>query len=176
METAIGGFGKHYASMYQGSMIGAGAVVFAVMGYVIANQVPDAEMRMVVELNPKLLGFILGEAESAVAGAIEFLCAADCGSRTKAQEGSRLVRQGEFLYWVVNGQKYRKMQDPARRREQNREAKRRERAKKNGSVSQAYKVVEAAFVKADGDGDLKKADAIAARGLKAVSPFDEEEE
>ena len=34
-------FGKHFASMYEGSLVGSGPVVFAVMGYVIANQKPD---------------------------------------------------------------------------------------------------------------------------------------
>ncbi len=125
-----GNFGKHYSSMYLGSMIGAGAVVFAVMGYVISNQVPNFEGDMIVELNPKLLGFILGEPPEDVASAITFLCSPDPGSRTKTEDGKRLLRDGEFSYVVVNGRQYRAMGDPARRREQNREAKRRERRNK----------------------------------------------
>src|ERR1700742_1263807 len=40
-ERSILGFvsfyGKHYAGMYEGSMVGKGAIAFALMGYVIAN-------------------------------------------------------------------------------------------------------------------------------------------
>ncbi len=65
-EETVVGFGKHHASMYTGSLVGKGAEVFAVMGYVIANMKPrrageNGEWRMVVEMNPKLLAFILGE-------------------------------------------------------------------------------------------------------------------
>lgn len=125
-------YGKHFAAMYEGSMVGAGAVVFAVMGYVIANAVPDRKVGMQVELNPKLLAFILGEKQDEIEKAIRFLCAPDKESRTKAEEGRRLVRIGQFSYRVVNGAKYRAMRDEEKRREQNREAKRRERSKKNG--------------------------------------------
>lgn len=122
-------YGKHFASMYEGSMVGAGAVVFAVMGYIIANAVPDRTVGTQVELNPKLLAFILGEKEADVAKAIEFLCTPDGNSRTKEEQGRRLVRLGQFSYRVVNGAKYRAMRDEEKRREQNREAKRRERLK-----------------------------------------------
>lgn len=111
-------------------MIGAGALVFAVMGYVIANQVLDAEVGSQVELNPKLLSFILGESESDVAGAIAFLCKKDEKSRTPDCDGRRLVKLGEYSYRVVNGAKYAKMRNEDDRRRQNREAKRRERANK----------------------------------------------
>ncbi len=121
---------KHYGSMYQGSMIGAGALVFAVMGYVIANQVPDAVVGAQVELNPKLLSFILGESEADVAAAIKFLCAEDPKSRTPELKGKRLVQLGEYAYQVVNGEKYAKMRNEDDRRRQNREAQRRYRAKK----------------------------------------------
>ena len=166
------GFGKHFARMYQGSMIGAGAVVFAVMGYVIANQSPGAGAgmepeKLYCELNPKLLAFILGEPEESVANAIEFLCRPDPGSRTKEEDGRRLVRVGQFAYWVVNGRRYRGMRDPERRREQNREAKRRERkARKTAAQLRAENDVrERAFVQADGDGNVEAADRIAAEGL-----------
>lgn len=122
-------YGKHFASMYEGSMVGAGAVVFAVMGYIIANAVPDRTVGTQVELNPKLIAFILGEKQSDVEKAIEFLCAPDLSSRTKSEQGRRLIRLGQFSYRVVNGEKYRAMRDEEKRREQNREAKHRERLK-----------------------------------------------
>lgn len=113
-------------------MIGAGAVTFAVMGYVIANGIPDRTVGMQVELNPKLLAFILGESEKDVAVAIEKLCEPDKQSRTKAADGRRLVRLGEFSYQVVNGAAYREIRNEEARREQNRDAKRRERSRKRG--------------------------------------------
>jgi len=114
-------------------MVGAGALAFAVMGYVIANQAPEVGgtgERLTVELNPRLLGFILGEKESDVEGAIDFLCEPDVNSRSNGEDGRRLVKVGTFEYWVVNGRKYREWGGIERRREQNREAKRRERSKK----------------------------------------------
>lgn len=110
-------------------MVGAGAAVFAVMGYVIANAVPDRTVGTQVELNPKLIAFILGESQKEVEKAIEFLCQPDPESRTKVEQGRRLIRLGQFDYKVVNGEKYRAMRDEEKRREQNREAKRREREK-----------------------------------------------
>lgn len=125
-------YGKHFASLYEGSMVGAGAVVFAVWGYVIAKQEPDKKMGSQVRLNPKLLAAIIGESEQDVEKAIKFLCAADPQSTTKGQSGRRLVRLGEFDYQVVNGAKYRAIRDQEERREQNRVAQRRHRALKNG--------------------------------------------
>ncbi len=115
--------------MYQGSMIGAGAVVFAVMGFVISNQVPDADVGSQVELNPKLLAFILGEPEEKITEAIKFLCAKDDKSRTPDCDGRRLIKLGEYAYQVVNGATYNSMRNEDDRRRQNREAKRRERAR-----------------------------------------------
>lgn len=155
-------WGKHNSSMYSGSMVGAGAIKFAVLGYVIANMRPDRRMtwaeerwveakgcRMVVELNPKLLAAVLGESEEAVNGAVEFLCAADPNSRSKEEEGRRLVRLGQFEYWVVNGMKYRKKRDEWDRREQTRKAVAKLRARRRGVPLSG----EVAGVKAFGDGD-----------------------
>jgi len=125
-------FGKHFASMYTGSMVGKGAVVFAVMGYVIANAEPIGEEEMQVELNPILLAMILGEEVKEVQGAIAFLCAPDPNSRTKAEEGRRLVRLGQFDYRLVNGPKYRAIRNEMERKRQNREAQARYKEKRIG--------------------------------------------
>lgn len=129
-----GMYGKHFASMYEGSLVGAGAVPFAVMGYVIANAKPDRAVGTQVELNPKLLGYILGEPEERVIEAIELLCAPDPNSRSSEEEGRRLVRLGSFSYRVVNGAKYRAIRDEEDRRRQNREAQARYRAKKKAPI------------------------------------------
>lgn len=117
-------FGKHFGSMYEGSMVGAGAVVFAVMGYVIAKQMPDKKVGSQVRLNPVLLAAILGEDTKAIEAAIEKLCAPDPKSTTKTNDGRRLVKLGEFDYQVVNGAKYRAIRDEETRQEQNRVAQR----------------------------------------------------
>ena len=112
-------------------MVGAGAVVFAVMGYVIAKQVPDRVVGSQVRLNPTLLAAILGEDEKDIVRAIEKLCAPDGKSTTKTNEGRRLVKIGEFDYQVVNGAKYRAIRDEETRMEQNRIAQRKHRARKS---------------------------------------------
>lgn len=120
-------YGKHFRSMYEGSMVGAGAIKFAVWGYVIANFQLDKEVGAQVDLNPKLLGMILGEGEDDVEKAIEWLCRPDPNSRTKKEDGRRLVRMGQFSYQVVNGLEYNRMRNEEERRFQNRMAKRRSR-------------------------------------------------
>ena len=126
-------YGKHFASMYEGSLYGSGAVVFAVWGYVIACQVPDREHGAVVTLNARKLADTLGEEVADVETAIEFLCRPDERSTTKDDEGRRLVKLGEFEYRVVNGAKYRAIRDEEERRRQSREAQRRLREKKSAN-------------------------------------------
>jgi hypothetical protein len=125
-------YGKHFASMYTGSMVGMGAIAFAVMGYVIANAKPDKAVGMQVELNPILLAAMLGEDVDDVTKAIELLCSPDPRSRSKAEEGRRLVKIGEYDYRLVNGPKYQAIRDEEARREQNRTAQERFRRKKRG--------------------------------------------
>lgn len=125
-------FGKHFASMYSGSMVGSGAIVFAVMGYVVANGKPDKAVGTQVELNPKLLAAILGEPEKEVEKAVQFLCSPDPNSRSKEEDGRRLIRLGQFDYRVVNGVKYRAIRNEEGRREQNRIAQAARRARKRG--------------------------------------------
>lgn len=130
-------FGKHFASMYEGSLIGSGSVVFAVMGYVIANQKPELSgdgERLVVTLNPRMLGLILGDGEKAVEEAIRFLCEPDKRSNSKAEKGRRLVRLSEYDYWVVNGRYYRELGREEREKELNRIRVARYRAKKVGAM------------------------------------------
>jgi hypothetical protein len=114
------GYGKHFSSMYTGSMVGSGALVFALMGYVIANMQPDKKVGFQVELNPVLLAAILGEKEDDVAAAIDFLCSPDPRSRSTESKGRRLERLGQFDFRVINGAKYRAIRDEEMRRESNR--------------------------------------------------------
>ena len=122
-------YGKIFESMFSGSMVGAGAPVFAVMSFVVAHQKPHEDYYQ-VEINPVLLAVILGEPPETIRAAIDFLCAPDKNSRSEADEGRRLVKVGSFDYRVVNGKKYAEIRKDAERREQNRTAQQRHRAKK----------------------------------------------
>lgn len=132
-------FGKHFASMYERSMVGAGAMAFAVMGYVISNTKPDKAMGGIVTLNPTLLSVIFGEPVEAVEKAIQFLCSPDPKSTSKADEGRRLVQISDFDYRVVNHAKYRAIKNEEQRREQNRLAQARHRQKAQGGSGSSPK-------------------------------------
>lgn len=121
-------FGRLYESTYTGSLVGAGSVVFAVWGYVIAHMKPP---EFDVELNPRLLAFILGDTNENVNNAINRLCAVDPESRTKVAEGRRLLKKGEYLYHVVNGELYARLHSNSARKMIWREQKARQR-EKNG--------------------------------------------
>ena len=115
-------FGKLFASMFTGSMMGAGPTKFAVMSYVIGNAVPDKTVGMQVEINPRLVAAMIGTTEKDVQEAIDFLTAPDPKSRSKEDGGARLVQIGQFDYRVVNGLKYQAIRNREERRKQVREA------------------------------------------------------
>jgi hypothetical protein len=118
-------YGKAFESMYSGSMVGSSLNVFAVWNYVIAK------MRMgVVEINPKILAFILGGEEKEIERAIEFLCSPDPKSRSKEEDGRRLVQEGQFQYRVVNWAFYESIKNENDRREYNRNKQREYRLRK----------------------------------------------
>lgn len=104
-------FGKVFASMFEGSMYGAGAHVFAVMSYVISYMQPDKDREEYVRLNPKALSDTIGEKEDRILAAIDFLCAPDEKTATPGHEGKRLILHSPYVYWVVNGRKYREIKD-----------------------------------------------------------------
>ena len=97
------GYGQAYQSMYTGSMVGSGAVVFAVWGYVISNT--DSRTSM-VRLNETVISTIIGESVDVITKAIAVLCAPDPRSHRKAEGGRRLIKQGEWDYFVVNFEHY----------------------------------------------------------------------
>lgn len=96
-------FGKIFESLYSGSMIGAGEHVFALWPYCIAHVRPPG----MVEVNPKLVGAIIGTTAENVQTALDYLCAPDPSSRSTKEEGRRLVREGQFNYRMVNFSEYR---------------------------------------------------------------------
>lgn len=161
-----GNFGKIFESLFERSLVGKGAIVFAVMSYVIAKQHPvgkPGEQRMEVTLHPGLLGPILGESSGDVQDAIEILCSEDPQTNTPDENGRRLVRIAPFDYWVVNGMKYRNLRQEEERKVQNREAQQRFRAKTKKKSTPLSR--EQRYVTALNRGDTVTADHIAAEGL-----------
>lgn len=122
-------YGKFFDTTFTGSMMAAGADVFAVWGYVIANTVKSH-----VELNPRLLAAVIGATPDRMQKAIDYLCAPDPQSRNEAHDGRRLVQDGQFQYFVPSHDKYRAILDAEDRREYNRAAKRKSREKVKRNV------------------------------------------
>lgn len=102
--------------MYQGSMRGAGADVFAVWGYVISHAKSDS----VVELNPEVVAFLIGMPQDRVEKAMNFLMSPDSKSRNKEYEGRRMVKRGEFEYFLPSVAYYRGVSSMEDLREYNR--------------------------------------------------------
>jgi len=98
-------------TMFTGSMVGSGAMAFALMSYCVANARPDENDCL--DLNPPLLAAVFGESVSTIETAISFLCSEDLKSRSPDEGGKRiiLVGPGPFRYRVVNLSKYRSDQD-----------------------------------------------------------------
>lgn len=127
-------YGKHFASMYSGSMFGKPAIVFAVWGYIISTMRPSRkDGRCYVELNPTLLSATFATTPDEVLDAIRLLASPDEASRTKVEDGRRIVplddlmHVGPMQFLVVNGSKYRAIRDEEERRLYLREAKRQQR-------------------------------------------------
>lgn len=118
--------------MYSGSMVGAGAMAFALMPYCIANARPDENCA--VDLNPQVLAAVFGESKENVQSAINYLCSPDPLSRSQELDGRRLIHvgPGPFRYKVVNLQKYRDDAVAGERREYWRQHKAWERDGKPG--------------------------------------------
>jgi hypothetical protein len=110
-------YGKTFAQMYHGSMLGAGLEVFGVWNYMLANC--DAKGR--VEMNPFLVAVLLGCSTEGVQRGLDYLASPDPKSRTKDHEGRRIEREGEYLYHIFNHEKYRGIRDEADRREYQRQ-------------------------------------------------------
>jgi hypothetical protein len=105
-------YGKHFASMYTGSMYGSGAVNFAVWGWIVANVVKG-----MIEVNPKLLAPIIGCSVGEVQTALTTFQQPDPESRNQEEEGRKLIKVGQFAYHVVSHGKYSAIRHEEDRRE-----------------------------------------------------------
>lgn len=156
-------YGKSFESKYEGSMVGAGVYVFAVWDYCITKNRSG-----VVELNPKLLAFVLdGDtdgkkgSEKHILEAIEYLTAPDLESRSKDEDGRRIVKEGTFQYRMVNWAAYDGLKSIGEQREYNRRKQAEYRAKKRRNTmdmpaSAAYKSLEALAVGQFESGEVDK--------------------
>lgn len=151
-------YGKTFKSMYEGSMYGAGVGVFAVWGYVISHADKSR-----VELNPKKLSDTLGASVKEIQGAIDYLCRPDASSRHKQAEGRRLVKEGEFQYFIPTWEAYQRIRNEEERREYNRNKKAESRAKKSQPLKGAVQAE-----KAYENGDDKAYDDIVTRSLPSA--------
>lgn len=134
-------------------MVGKGALFFAVWGYVIAKQRPNRTYGSIVELNPKIIAFTLGENEEAVKLVIQQMCEKDLESRSQEEDGKKLIQLSQFSYQVVNGERYRLLRSAEERREYQRTWKRDKRQQQRGGSAR-----ERQFVKAVEAGDVATAD------------------
>lgn len=153
-------YGKHFSSMYEGSMVGSGSHVFALMGYIIAHWKPDETVGGQVRLNPTVLATIFGETEERVQNAIDFLCAPDPRSTTPDEDGRRLVKIGQFDYRVVNAAKYAAIKHAEEQREANRTRQAKHRDKKRKPTPP--RLNERVATKKYEDGDDEAGDRLAA--------------
>lgn len=152
-------------------MVGAGFHVYAVWDYCITKNRSGF-----VELNPKLLAFVLDGgregSEKKVEEAIEYLLRPDPKSRSSEKDGRRLVKEGQFQYRMVNWADYEGIKSIADLREYNRrkQAEYRERKRvKNGKPIKGELEYEAAERRGASQEEL---DRIAARGLPKTHPED----
>lgn len=128
-EIFMSEWGKHFGSMYEGSMVGKGAIVFALMGFIIARMqcrwIGEGRAKTVVEgtvrLNPQVLATIFGEPAEKIEDGIKVLTSPDPATNLPDEEGRRLVQIGPFDYRVVNAAHYQNRRDEAEQREKTRE-------------------------------------------------------
>ena len=106
-------YAKTFASMFVGSMRGGGPEVFAVWTYVLANTTKEHR----VELNVEDIADRIGMSASKVQEVIDHFCSNDEHSRSKVHGGKKLIREGEYQYFVVNHEEYCKILNEEDRKE-----------------------------------------------------------
>jgi hypothetical protein len=106
-------YGKLYEQTFTGSMVGSGPIAFAVLAYIVAHTKPDHR----VELNARILAMLIGCEEEQVAAVIKSFCEPDPASRSKDHAGRKLIKEGEYLYFVTGHDRFRNCKDNEGRKE-----------------------------------------------------------
>jgi hypothetical protein len=127
-------YGKHFESTYTGSMYGKGLNVFAVWGWVIAHARNSR-----VELNPRQVSDTLGGTVAEVEAAIEILTSPDPESRHKEHDGRRMIKEGEFQYFLPSWASYQGIRNADDRRAYNAAKQREYRVRKKEIVVEGTK-------------------------------------
>lgn len=96
-------------------MYGAGMHIFAVWHYSL-----DVAVSGFVELNPVMVAAVLGGTPGEVVKALEYLSRPDTQSRSREEDGRRMVKEGQFQYRIVNWDHYQRIRNERDRREYNR--------------------------------------------------------
>jgi hypothetical protein len=123
-------YGKVFAAMYEGSMLGSGPEVFALWPYIISNADREGYLELNFDLVAAKIGMKPGEVERVVKRFME----PDAKSRSKKQGGRKLEKCGEFLYHVINYEYYRAIRNAEDRKESNRLSQARYREKKKAGI------------------------------------------
>mgnify|MGYP001590420410 FL=1 len=157
-------YGKYFASTFTGSMFGAGLHVFALWGYVIANSTKTGA----VEINPKMLSSVLGCAEADILKAVSVLTAPDPSSRSKKEAGARLIKEGEYLFKIVNHGLYKDIRNEDERREYFRVKQAEHRALKSKHVKRSVKDMStlSTHIDVDVDVDIRKIKPLAQKAAR----------
>lgn len=126
-------YAKLFTSIYQGTLRGnsRGLLVFT-------NLLAHADSAGHVDIHPRAIADEVGLAPDEVRAALDELEAPDVESRTPDEDGRRIVRLDDHRAWgwrIVNYAKYRAIKNEDDRREQNRLAQARWRAKQSGAQS-----------------------------------------
>jgi len=129
LEEELGTWGKIYESVFERSMVGSGPCVFALWSYCIAKAKPPNGH---IELNPALIGAIIGTSVGEIEKAISWLCRADPKSHTAGAGGKRLEHLGAFTFRMVNWKLYRGPKSPEELREYYRRKQAEYRQRKRG--------------------------------------------
>src|SRR5215471_1372320 len=106
-------YGKAFEQTFTGSMVGSGPVAFSVWFYVVANTDKDHY----VELNPNILSAVIGADKADIQKAIDGFCSPDPDSRCSEHEGRKLIKEGQYLYFVTGHERFRNTRNGDDRRE-----------------------------------------------------------
>jgi hypothetical protein len=114
---------KVFASLFEGSFYGAGAVRYAVWVYLLAKANPDG----IVSCNVQAVSGAIGCSSTDVSEALAWLQAPDDKSRNPAHEGRRIEAVSPYEFLLLNYEYYRGLKTREMEREGARERQRRHR-------------------------------------------------
>ena len=152
--TKVYMYAKIFTSLYQGTLRGNSHCIL-----VFTNLLAHADRDGIVDIHPRAIAEEVGLTREQVQAAIDELEAPDPESRSPDEQGRRITRVDAHRAWgwlVVNYAKYRAIRSEDDRREQNREAQARWRAKQadnKPSKPSISNVSRASAGSAQGDGE-----------------------